>query len=412
MSEVVEKRALRPHQVEAVRNLKNGSILVGGVGVGKSTTALAYYVQKVCGGRIDRSAPMSTPKKLVIITPAKKRNDLDWEEEALHYGIFKDSEVSYGHQEFIVDSWNNIQKYKNVRDAFFIFDEQKVVGKGAWAKTFIELAGKNEWILLSATPADNWLDYVPVFLAHGFYRNRNHFWDEHVIWKLVNGKYPQVRGYYGQRYLEGLRDSLLVEMPYERHTVRHVEETFVEHDTNLFGLVWRKLWHVYEDRPLEDSGEKHRIGRKVVNSDPSRLDKICELSEKHPRLIIFYSFNYELDLLRTLSERLGIPVAEYNGHKHEPIPETDRWLYLVQYTSGAEAWNCITTDAMVLYSLQYSHKVHEQVLGRIDRMNTPFVDLWYYILMSKTAVDKSIWRSLMGKKDFHEGPNVKYRGRE
>lgn len=398
---------LYPHQREALEKLRNGSVLAGGVGSGKTLTALAYYAQIVCEGVLDRSEPMKAPRDLIVITTAKKRDDLDWESEALHYGLFRDPEVSYSHKEFIVDSWNNMKKYVDRTDAFFIFDEQRLVGSGTWVKTFLKIVKNNQWILLSATPADTWIDYVPLFLAHGFYRNRTDFTEQHVVWSF-HGKYRKIRGFFGVRHLEKHRDSILVEMPFEKHTTRHLVAEPVDHDEELFRMVWKRRWNVFTNEPLIDVAEMHRVGRKVVNSDESRLDKIEELSSKHPRMIIFYTFDYELDLLRTLMTRLDIPVAEWNGHRHEPVPDTERWLYLVQYQAGAEGWNCTTTDAIIFYSLTYSHKLFEQSQGRIDRLDTPFDDLWYYILISNSKIDQIIWRSLVAKKNFHEGRNVKF----
>lgn len=398
---------LYTHQREAVNNTKNGSIIAGGVGSGKTITSLAYYVEQVCGGSITRNRPMKTPKDVVIITTAKKRDDLDWEKEAVPFGIFRDKTNSYSGVSISVDSWNNVKKYSEDTGKFFIFDEQRIVGNGAWVKAFLKIAKNNEWILLSATPADTWLDYLPVFLAHGFFRTRTEFMDEHVVWTF-HGKYRKIRGFYNVSKLKKFRDQVLVEMPFERHTTRHLISTMVEFDEELFRTVWKKRWNVYDDCPLIDSAEMHRIGRKVVNSSPDRLKKIEELSKKHPKLIIFYNFDYELEALRTLKDTLDIEVAEWNGHKHQPVPLGDRWLYLVQYQAGAEGWNCITTDAMVFYSLTYSHKIFEQTQGRTDRINTPFKDLWYYVLMSDSKIDKIIWLSLIAKKNFHEGRLIKF----
>jgi len=400
-------RELFPHQAEALQRIKNGSVVAGGVGSGKTSTALAYFVQGPLGGVLDRTEPVRTPKKLIIITTAKKRDELDWESEALHFGIFRDPELSYSREEMIVDSWNNIKKYVNTEGAFFIFDEQRLVGSGVWVKAFLKIVKTNEWILLTATPADTWMDYVPLFIAHGFYRNRTDFVEQHVIWTF-HGKYRKIRGFYGARYLRAYRDAILVEMPFDRHTTRHVNTEPVEYDVELFEQVWKRRWNVYTNEPLIDSAEMHRIGRQVVNSDPSRLDAIEKLGKRHPRLIIFYSFDYELEALRTLMTRMDIVVAEWNGHRHEPVPETERWLYLVQYQAGAEGWNCTTTDAIVFYSIPYSHKLYEQSQGRIDRLDTPYEDLWYYVLMSDARIDKIIWRALSQKKNFHEGRVEKF----
>lgn len=382
------KIQLRPHQLKALDKMKNGCILKGGVGSGKTLTALAYYMK------------YEKPKDIYVITTAKKRDSLDWNREAASLGVGRSSDASVAGV-LTVDSWNNITRYLEVKDAFFIFDEQRLVGSGAWVKGFLKIAKVNRWILLSATPGDTWMDYIPVFVANGYYKNRTEFIRRHVVYSRFS-KFPKVDHYVETGLLEKYRRSVLVEMPYARHTKRHENTVPVEHERDILQRVSKERWHVYEDRPIRDVAELFSVMRKVVNSDYSRLGALMKLSEKHPKLIVFYNFNYELDILRTLGGTLNIPMAEWNGQKHQDIPKTDRWVYLVQYTAGAEGWNCIDTDAIVFYSLQYSYKIFEQAKGRIDRMNTPFTDLHYYILRSTSQIDTVIWKSLKFKENFSE----------
>lgn len=405
---------LAPHQIKAVKKMRNGSVLCGGVGTGKTRTALAYYVEQ------------EYPEDLIVITTAKKRDTLDWESEAAKFGIgtAKDATLAGVMK---VDSWNNIGKYEHVKNAFFIFDEQRLVGAGAWVKSFLKIAKNNSWIMLSATPGDSWMDYIPVFIANGFYKNRTEFKLEHVVYD-PNAKFPRVLRYLGVSRLAAHRDQILVDMPYERHTTRHIQDLVVDFDRDLFDKVLKRKWHVYEDRPLRDVTELYMTMRKVVNSDPSRVRAVKSLLEKHDRLIVFYNFNYELEMLRMLASEISdsgsrisfrrapspkkssdtFSVGEWNGQKHQAIPESDRWLYLVQYMAGSEGWNCTRTDAICFYSLTYSYRMYEQAQGRIDRLNTPFSDLWYYVLRSESLIDHAIWRALLAKKSFNEAKTGLY----
>ena len=389
--------SLFDHQEEALKKLHTGSILCGGVGSGKSITALTYFVENICGGKINKQYfPVKKKVKLYIITTARKRDTLEWEEEALPFLISKteDSQV-----ELVIDSWNNIKKYVEVTDSFFIFDEQRVVGKGAWAKSFIKIAKNNDWILLTATPGDTWMDYIPVFIANDFYRNRTQFIRQHVVYNRFT-KYPKVDHFVNTAPLDYYRNKILVNMDYQKNTVQHKLFEDVDYNKQLWDVVHDHRWDPYDQCPIENASEMTYLLRKVVNSDPSRFETIQNLWKDHSKMIIFYNFDYELDILRKL--HFDGTVAEWNGHKHEKIPNTDKWAYLVQYTAGCEGWNCVETDTIVFYSQNYSYKVMHQAAGRIDRLNTPFTDLYYYTLISKAPIDSGIRHALRRKKKFNE----------
>lgn len=396
--------SLRDYQLDAVDRMKNGCILCGGVGSGKSRTALSYYY-KQNGGKLGTKnyvRMLGTPKDLYIITTARKRDTLEWEGELSPFLLSTHPEVSAYSNKIVVDSWNNIGKYATVTDAFFIFDEQRVVGSGAWVKAFLKIAKFNEWILLSATPGDTWEDYIPVFVANGFYKNRTAFKDQHMVMTWVNGKYPKVDRYLNVGRLIRLRNSILVEMDFQRETCSHHEDVYVQYDISKYKDAGRKRWNPYKNEPIATASELCYIWRRIVNEDDSRLIALLELFEKHPKMIVFYNFDYELDILKNAYYGKNVEIAEWNGHKHQPIPTCDSWVYLVQYNAGAEGWNCISTDTIVFYSQNYSYKIMKQSAGRTDRLNTPFKDLYYYHLKSRSAIDLAISRALNEKRNFNE----------
>lgn len=384
--------------------MKNGCILCGDTGSGKSRTALAYYY--VCqGGSLDSRdyVKMKNPKDLYVITTAMKRDKHDWEDEMLPFLITKNPDVAIYKHKVVIDSWNNIQKYKKVRGAFFIFDEQRVVGSGPWTQAFLEIAKFNNWILLSATPGDKWIDYIPVFIANGFYKTRTEFEHEHVIYKPFR-TYKDVDRYINLGRLMRLRRSILVDMDFDRPAVQHHENIWVSYDTKQYRYISSTRWDPYKNEPIQNAAAFCYALRKLVNSDESRQLAVLELLEKHPRCIIFYNFDYELEILRNLAKNFypRLEIAEWNGHKHQPIPDSKRWVYLVNYIAGAEGWNCITTDTIIFYSQNYSYKVLVQASGRIDRMNTRYTDLYYYHLKSKSNIDLAINRAIKEKKKFNE----------
>jgi len=396
--------SLRDYQLSAIKQMRNGCILCGGVGSGKSRTSLAYYYLQQ-GGELgtDEYVPMddTSIKDLYIITTARKRDTCEWDGEMAPFLLSRHPDINLYRNKVVVDSWNNIGKYADVKDAFFIFDEQRVIGYGAWTKAFLKIAKFNDWILLSATPGDTWLDYIPVFIANGFYKNKTEFIREHVIYSRFS-KFPKVDRYVNTGRLIRLRNRILVDMDFQRQTVSHHEDVYCNYDIPTYKDTMRNRWDPYRNEPIINASGLCYILRRIVNSDESRQVKLLEIIEDHPRAIIFYNFDYERDILLNLYYGEDFEIAEWSGHAHQPIPDSKKWIYLVQYTARNEGWNCIKTDTIIFYSQNYSYKVMQQAAGRIDRLNTPFHDLYYYHLKTRSGIDLAISKALKEKKKFNE----------
>ena len=407
MTQTTKKPFLADHQKEAVTKMFSGCILNGGVGTGKSRTGLYYYCKQQ-GGDMDPYVPMKNPKDLYIITTAKKRDSLEWQQEMLPFYLTTDEKKNIWYKnKVIVDSWNNITKYVGVKDAFFIFDEDRVTGSGVWVKSFYKITKNNEWIILSATPGDTWQDYIPVFIANGFYKNKTEFIREHVIYSRFT-KYPKIDRYVNTGRLVRLRNKILIDMDITRHTIPHHEDIYVNYQISKYKDAMRNRWDPYKNEPIQQASGLCYVLRRIVNEDESRQMTLMEILEDTPRAIIFYNFDYELDILVNVAKAADIEIAQWNGHKHQPVPDSDRWVYLVQYTAGCEGWNCIKTNTIIFYSQNYSYKVMQQASGRIDRLNTPYTDLYYYHLKSRSGIDLAISRALSEKKQFNEGKFVKW----
>lgn len=367
------------YQKKAVNKLKSGSILCGGVGTGKTLTSLAFYKENY-GNR-----------PLFVITTAKKRNTGDWEEEAEMLGI----------NELTVDSWNNIKKYQTVSNAFFIFDEQRVVGWGAWSQAFVKIAKTNKWILLTGTPGDTWMDFIPVFVANGFYRNKTDFINQHVEYDRFV-KYPKVKKYHNQGKLQNFRHQTLVVMKMKRHTKRRRLYLESDYDKDLYLKTTKERWNPYLDEPIQHAGILAQVLRKIVATSDNRIHELAWHVNRLNRVIIFYNYDYELDIIKSVCEFLNKEYKEYNGHRHEELPTGENWVYIVQYTAGAESWNCTETNSIIFYSPNYSYKITEQSEGRIDRLNTPYTHLDYIYLSSDSSIDKAVLKAVSNKKKFNE----------
>lgn len=399
------KAFLYDFQLEAVKRAFNGCVFNGDVGSGKSRTGIFYYFKEQ-GGWIDENGyiPMENPRDLYIITTAMKRDKAEWSGELVPFQMYPKPELNRYKNKIVVDSWNNIKKYIDVKDSFFIFDEQRLVGSGAWVRSFYKIVkNNNNWIMLSATPGDQWTDYIPLFVANGFYKNKSEFIRMHVEYDPYCKNFPKIKGYRNTGRLIRLRNRILIDMDFKRPTVRHNEDVYCSYDIAKYKDVIRNRWDPYKNEPIQQAAGLCYTLRKVVNSDESRQIALLELLEDHPKAIIFYNFDYEREILLNLGYEPGTEIAEWTGHAHQPIPTGDKWVYIVQYTAGCEGWNTITTDTTIFYSQNYSYKVLAQASGRIDRLNTKFVDLYYFHLKSRSGIDLAISKAVRDKKIFNEG---------
>lgn len=392
---------LYPHQKEALSRMFNGCVLNGTVGSGKSRTGLYFYFSEY-GGSIDPDyVPMKNPPDLYIITTAKKKHDMEWEQEMIPFLLYSPDEKNKLYKnKVVVDSWQCLHKYENVQGAYFLFDENKINGKGAWAKTFLKLTRNNEWIVLSATNGDRIEDYETLFVAEGFVRNRTDFRNQFLIYSNYT-KFPKVEGYRNETRFFRLRDRILIDMDFQRHTIQHHEDVYANYDIRKYKEVMRNRWDPFKEEPIAQASSLCYVLRKIVNCDESRQIVLLELLEDHPKAIIFYNFDDELEILLNLAYQPGTEVAQYNGHKHDAIPTGKRWVYLVNY-NAAEGWNVLSTDTMIFYSQNYSYKTMIQAAGRIDRLTSPYNDLYYYHIKSRSSIDLAISRALSQKKKFNE----------
>lgn len=386
--------------------MHNGCILCGGTGSGKSITGLAYYfIQN--GGTVEPMTKMKNPKDLYIITTAKKRDSGEWVGDMSWFYLTPDDETKIYDHKVVIDSWNNIKKYASVQNSFFIFDEQRVVGYGAWTKAFLKIAKSNDWILLSATPGDNYMDYMPVFIANGFYKNKSEFTAEHCVYSRFS-KFPQIERFIGTERLNRLRRRVLVDMPYQNPAVQYHEDVWCSFDKEAYKDLMKNRFDYEKGEPIENVSELCYKLRKICYTDESRAEALRNIFEEHNKLIVFYNFDYELEIIKNIDFGEDVIIAELNGHRHDPEPFGNlKWLYLVQYNAGSEAWNCIKTDTMVFYSQNYSYKMMKQASGRIDRLTTPYKELKYFHLKCRSPIELRITRALAQKKNFNESAFIK-----
>lgn len=388
----------RPHQRDAIRKISNGNVVVGATGSGKSLVGLVYYYTNILEGSVEPFRKPTKSVSLYIITTATKRDSLDWNSECAEFALSTNQEASVNGIKVVIDSWNNIKKYKDIRGGFFLFDEQKTTGYKRWSKIFIRIAKNNRWILITATPSDRWMDLLSVFIANGFYKNKRDFVNQHVTYNPYV-KYPSITGYRNVNKLRILKKRIFVIIDYQSPSIIENKVISVDYDVDALTQIEKTEWNPFTDSPIINLSEFASVLRRSLNSHPSRINEAIRIRNTVKKLIVFYNFNFELEILK--HGYSGIKIGELNGHRHDALPVGSDWVYLVQYNSGNEAWECFTTNHMLFYSLNYSFRIMTQAKGRINRLTSGFNYMYYYYLVSNHWLDKGIQKALNKKRDFN-----------
>lgn len=119
------------------------------------------------------------------------------------------------------------------------------------------------------------------------------------------------------------------------------------------------------------------------------------------RLIVFYNFNAELELLKRIAASLDRPISEVNGQTKDltAYEQEDNSITFIQYQAGAMGLNLQKANKIIYFTLTDKSELFEQSKKRIHRIGQE-QPCFYYILMCKGSVEEVILQTLEMRKDF------------
>ncbi|MBL0992197.1 MAG: DEAD/DEAH box helicase [Escherichia coli] len=410
------------YQKEAIENFESKPLNLSDVGTGKSYMSIGSYVKSECS-------------KLLIICLAPKVNDFVEDSEifnlnvtALNKGTKKNKELLSESNLVAISfesSWRLTELNKWVdKDTFIIIDEShKVsVSKSKVTKFVMGLSKRAKYnYLCTATPVsngklENW--YPQLFISNVFRKPKKEFEQLFVIKQMRqmgSMRFMQITGYRNEHLLEQMIDEASVKYKRDKG---YLPEDYVYKTKKPAMYNKLKKSRLYKDDndlrvELDNSSKLFNSLRQVshgflngiskqVSKEPfERLDAILE-THNNERVVIFYNYKWEAEMLKQLLDKLKRPYGEYNGSVKDlkPFKNNDNGVVLAQYKSASTGINdFVISNVMVFNSMPLSSTEYLQAKGRTDRHGQDKTPLYYHIVPD-TPIEKKIFSVVTNGKDF------------
>lgn len=410
------------YQKEAIENYKEKSFNLSDTGVGKTVMALGSFIESKC-------------KKLLVICLAPKVVDFAEDGVLMNVDITPLNRGSKKNKELLAESDKVAISFESVwripeflkwvdEDTFIIIDESHKVANTSSkvTKYVMKLSKKAKYTYLcTATPISNgkYEQYYPQLKMLGVYNGTkkeyyNMFVDERMT-RMGGSQFMQITGYRNIDLLENMVNQCSVN--YKRDKP-YLPEDYVYKTKKpaMFNKLKKNRMYKTDNGEvieLDNSSKLFNALRcvshgfllginKQVSKEPfERLQAILE-THNNERVVIFYNYNIELEMLKQLLSKLKRPTSEYNGARKDLKEFKGKYngVVLAHYKSASTGINdFVISNVMVFNSLPLSSIELTQSKGRIDRQGQGKKPMYYFIIPD-TPVEKKIFEQITNGKDF------------
>ena len=294
-----------------------------------------------------------------------------------------------------------------------MLDESSMIQNEKAKRTrFILSLDAENVILLSGTPVGGKYENLwSQCRLLGWYISKTEFWNRYIKTRLidVNGfSLPIVVGYTNIRDLKDnlrehgavfLKSSEVLDLPEQVDIKQYVEAT---KDYKAFKK--NSIIEIEDDTLVGDNILKKMLYERQLCGEynENKLNALKEIMEStNNRLIIFYNFTKEKDLIVDICKKLNKSYSIINGEiKDLTAYETNEdSITIVQYQAGAMGLNLQKANKIIYFTLPLSSELFEQSKKRIHRIGQ--VDTcFYYYLLAKGTIEESIYKTLLMRKDY------------
>ena len=302
----------------------------------------------------------------------------------------------------------------NLKDFTLILDESTCIKneKAKRTKFILNKLRPKNIILLSGTPCSG--KYEELWTQCqllGWNISKTTYWNHYIRTHLIDvGGFPIkiVTGYKNvDRLKRKLRDYGAVfmktdevfDLPEQIHNTVKVKNTPKYKRFRKHRIVKIEDHELVGDTTLTKMLYERQLCGQYNQNKMAALRDLLEST--NDRIIIFYNFTKEYELIKNLCETLDKPVSVVNGSKKDLKNYNNHSdsVTLIQYQAGAHGLNLQKANKILYFTLPLSSEMFEQSKKRIHRIGQNKTCFYYYLIVEK-SIEEKIWRTLKMRRDY------------
>lgn len=399
----------------------------------KDRNHVAYYLEMGLGKTFVGSEKLMKLKNNVNLIICQKSKINDWKE---HFNTYYDNVYVWDltkkkdFENFIDDALLKPETFTSIgiinyelafrrsellqlNNFTLMLDESSMIQneKAKRTRFILNLRAENI-ILLSGTPVGGKYENLwSQCRLLGWYISKTEFWNRYIKTRLidVNGfSLPIVVGYTNIRDLKDnlrlhgavfLKSSEVLDLPEQVDIKQYVEST-----KEYKSFKKNSIIEVEDETLVGDNILKKMLYERQLCGEynENKLNALKEIMEStNNRLIIFYNFTKEKDLIVDICKKLNKSYSIINGEIKDlkAYEDNEDSITIVQYQAGAMGLNLQKANKIIYFTLPLSSELFEQSKKRIHRIGQ--VDTcFYYYLLAKGTIEESIYKTLLMRKDY------------
>ena len=303
------------------------------------------------------------------------------------------------------------EELRQLKDFTMMLDESSMIKNETAKRTkFILSLKPSHTILLSGTPTDGKYEFLYSQLRLlGWKITKTAYYNRYIKTELRSYGGPMFRVVTGYKNVSELKAKLKeygAVFAKAEEVIKLPEKKFIK-EYSTVSSDYKKFMKdrviKIDDKELTgDSTLSKRLYARMLCSAYSK-DKIARLidlvNSTSDRVIIFYNFNTELEVLRkVLFDR---PISIVNGQVKDlkEYENNDNSVTLIQYQAGAMGLNLQKANRIIYFSLPERSELFEQSKARICRIGQE-KQCYYHIMMCHKSVEEKIYECLLMRKDY------------
>ncbi|WP_368076685.1 SNF2-related protein [Clostridium tyrobutyricum] len=403
----MRKIKLYPHQIQALKETEKFS-------------RVGYFLDMGLGKTFvgsEKLNQLDAPYNLLICQKSKIDDWYDHFKSYYDYKVIKYNkaqEISR-HSVVIINYdliWRRPELMK-LKDFTLMCDESSMIKneKSERAKFILKMKAKNI-ILLSGTPTGGKYEQLwSQCKLLGWKISKKLYWQEFiksVLLDIGGFKIKKVTGYknvdrlkrklheYGAVFMKTDEVFELPEQIEQKIKIKNTKEYKIFKKDRLITINNTEL---VGDTSLTKMLYLRQLSSQYNKNKVNQLKDILESTED--RIIIFYNFNKELEIIKKLCEKLDKPISIINGAVKDldNFNQYNNSITLVQYQAGAMGHNLQKSNKIIYFSLPLQSELFEQSKKRIHRIGQEKTCFYWY-LITQNSIEEQIYQTLKERRDY------------